>query len=121
MRINPFILIFLICLAISPSCYSQKDSARLNKSERKVIIDPNPVKDSAWISITGNYDLKTLKISIVGRNGLAVLEFIPRQIPYKLEKGDLAPGRYYVRCIDKFGRIPSKKMTIKGEAIEEPE
>ena len=121
MRRYPTILIFLIALAISPSCYSQKDSVKVNNSERKVIIDPNPVKDSAWISIAGNYDLKTLKISIVSHNGLAVHEFIPRKIPYKLQKGKLAPGRYYVRCIDKFGRIPSKKMTIKGNAIEEDE
>ena len=116
----PFLLI-LICLVLCPSCYSQNDSIRVNKSERKVIITPNPFKDSAQISIAGNYHLNTLKISIWSRNGRAVMEFIPKQIPFKLKKGDLAPGRYYVRCIDKYGRIPSKKMTIKGEAAEELE
>jgi hypothetical protein len=116
----PFLLI-LICLAFCPSCYSQDDSISVNKSERKVIINPNPFKDSAQISIRGGYHLNTLKISILSRNGQAVMEFIPKQIPFKLKKGDLAPGRYYVRCVDKYGRIPSKKMTIRGEAAEELE
>ena len=113
----PFLLI-LICLVFGPSCYSQNDSTRVYNTERKVIINPNPFKDSAQISIAGNYHISTLKISICGRNGHAVMEFIPRQIPFKLKKGDLAPGRYYVRCVDKYGRIPSKKMTIKGEDVE---
>jgi len=114
---HPFLLI-LICLAFCPSCYSQSDSTYANKSERKVIVNPNPFEDSAQISITGIYHIKTLKISIVSRNGHVVLEFIPKQIPFLLKKGELAPGRYYVRCIDKFGRIPSEKMTIKGNDIE---
>jgi hypothetical protein len=121
MRIYISFLLVLICLASGTSCYSQKDTITVNKSVRKVIINPNPFKDSAQISITGNFSISTLKISICSRNGLAVLEFIPRQIPLVLKRGDLTPGKYYVRCIDKFGRIPSKKMTIKGEAIEEPE
>jgi hypothetical protein len=108
----------MICLVICPSCYSQNDSIRADKSERKVIIHPNPFLDSAQISITGNYHISTLKISICSRNGRAVMEFVPKQIPFKLKKGDLAPGRYYVRCVDKYGRIPSKKMTIRGEDIE---
>ena len=116
----PFLLI-LICLAFCPSCYSQNDSIRVNQSERKVIINPNPFEDSAQISIAGNYHISTLKISICSRNGQAVMEFIPKQIPFKLNKGDLAPGRYYVRCVDKYGRIPSKKMTIRGESTEELE
>jgi hypothetical protein len=118
MRIHISFLIVLVCLAINTSCYSQKDSISVNKSARKVIINPNPLKDSAQISITGIYHIKTLKISIISRNGLVVLEFKPKQIPYKLQKGDLSPGRYYVRCIDKYGRIQSKKMTIRGEDIE---
>ena len=116
----PFVLI-LICLAFCPSCYSQKDSIGANNSERKVIINPNPLIDSAQILIAGNYHISTLKISICSRNGQVVMEFVPRQIPFELKKGDLAPGRYYVRCIDKYGRIPSRKMTIKGEAAEESE
>jgi hypothetical protein len=116
----PFLLI-LICLAFFPSCYSQNETVTVDKSERKVIIHPNPFKDSAQISITGGYHLNTLKISILSRNGQVVMEFIPKQIPFKLKKGDLAPGLYYVRCIDKYGRIPSKKMTIKAEPVEEPE
>jgi hypothetical protein len=116
----PFIL-FIVCLAFCPSGYSQNDSIRLNKSERKVIVSPNPFRDSAQISLTGGYHLQTLKISILRRNGQAVMIFTPKQIPFKLKKGDLAPGLYYVRCIDKYGRIPSKKMTIKGEDTEEPE
>jgi hypothetical protein len=116
----PFLLI-LICLAFCPSCYSQNDSIRVNKSERKVIINPNPFKDSAQISIAGNFQISTLKISICSRNGHAVMEFIPKQIPFKLKKGDLAPGRYYVRCVDKYGRIASKKMTIEGNAPPESE
>jgi len=111
-------LLMMICLVICPSCYSQNDSIRADKSERKVIIHPNPFLDSAQISITGNYHISTLKISICSRNGRAVMEFVPKQIPFKLKKGDLAPGRYYVRCVDKYGRIPSKKMTIRGEDIE---
>ena len=114
-------LIFLICLAICPSCYSQNDFLRVNKSERKLIIHPNPFKDSAQISITGFYHLNSLKISILSKNGHSVIEFIPKQIPFQLMKGDLAPGLYYVRCIYKYGRIPDKKMTIKGEAAEDPE
>jgi hypothetical protein len=116
----PFLLI-LICLVICPSCYSQNDSIGTDKSERKVIINPNPFIDSAQISIAGNYHISSLKISICSRNGQAVMEFVPKQIPFKLKKGDLASGRYYVRCVDKYGRIPSKKMTIRGEATEELE
>ena len=121
MKIVYAFLIILICLALGQPCYSQNDSARVNKSERKVIINPNPFKDSTRISIAGNYNINTLKISICSRNGQAVLEFIPRQMPFKLKKGDLAPGRYYVRCIDKYGRIPSKKMTITGDAPPDPD
>ena len=113
--VYPFLLL-LFCLAFGQSCYSQNDSIVEKKSERRVIIIPNPFKDSTRISISGDYHIKTLKISIVSRNGQAVLEFIPRQIPFILKKGDLAPGRYYVRCIDKYGRIASEKMTIRGEA-----
>ena len=113
----PFLFI-LVCLAFCSFCYSQSDSIRANKSERKVIINPNPFKDSAQISIAGNYHISTLKISICSRNGHPVMEFIPRQIPFELKKGDLSPGRYYVRCVDKYGRIPSKKMTIRGEDVE---
>ena len=115
------LLLILICLAFCPSCFSQRDSIRVNKTERRVIIHPNPFIDSARISITGIYHLHTLKISILGRNGRVVMEFIPKQIPFKLKKGNLSPGRYYVRCVDKYGRIPSKKMTIKGDAAEEVE
>jgi hypothetical protein len=118
--VYPF-LIIIICLGFVQSCYSQADSTRVNKSERKILINPDPFKDSTRISIAGNYNLNTLKISICSRNGQAVLEFIPKQIPFQLRKGDLDPGRYYVRCIDKYGRIPSKKMTIKGNSTEEPE
>jgi hypothetical protein len=114
-------LLFLICLARCPSGYSQNDSIRTNKSERRVIIQPNPFTDSAQISITGNYNIKTLKISIIKRNGQAAMVFIPKQIPFILKKGDLTPGLYYVRCIDKYGRIPSKKMTVKGVDAEVPE
>ena len=121
MKIVYPLLLMLICLAFCPKCYSQNDSILENKSEREVIINPNPFKDSTRVSISGNYNLSTLKISICSRNGLAVLEFKPGQVPFKLVKGDLAPGRYYVRCIDKYGRIPSKKMTIKGDASEELE
>jgi hypothetical protein len=115
------VLLVLISLAFSISCYSQKDSIAGNKSERKVIINPNPFKDSAQISITGIYHLSSMRISIMGRNGHAVLEFVPRQIPYLLKKGDLSPGLYYVRCVDKYGRIPTKKMKILGEPLAEPE
>jgi hypothetical protein len=114
-------LLLLIYMAFSPSCYSQNDSLRVNKSQRKVIIHPNPFIDSAQISITGNYNINTLKISIIKRNGQAVMVFIPKQIPFQLKKGDLTPGLYYVRCIDKYGRIPSKKITLKEVAAEEPE
>jgi hypothetical protein len=68
-----------------------------------------------------NHDKRTTKISICSRNGLAIMELIPRQMPFQLKKGDLAPGFYFVQCIDKYGRIPSEKMTIKGETAEEPE
>ena len=86
-----------------------------------VIVSPNPFKDSTEISINGGYHLKTLKISILRRNGQAVMVFIPKKIPFKLKKGDLTPGIYYVRCIDKYGRIPSKKITLKGLVDEEGE
>jgi hypothetical protein len=118
--VYPYLLI-LACLTFCPSCYPQNDSTRVNKSERKVIVHPNPFIDSAQISITGGYHLKTLKISICSRGGQAVMEFTPKRMPFTLKKGYLAPGRYYVRCIDKYGRIPSKKMTIKGETVEEIE
>jgi hypothetical protein len=114
-------LLIIVCLAFCPSGYSQNDSIRVNKSERKVIISPNPFMDSAQISIAGVYHLSTLKISIVRKNGHTVLEFIPKQIPFQLKKGNLAPGLYYVRCVDKYGRIPSKKMKIGGEAPLEAE
>jgi hypothetical protein len=93
----------------------------VHKSKRQVIITPNPVTDSALISITGKYNLKTLKISIQRKSGQTVMEFIPRQIPFKMSKGDLDPGLYYIRCIDKYGRIPSKKMKIIGNTPTELE
>jgi len=121
MKIVFSFLLILICVTISQAGYSQNDCIIYKKTERKAIIFPNPVKDSARISISGNYNIKTLRISIVSRNGQVVMEFIPKQMPFQLKKGDLAPGRYYVRCIDKYGRIPCEKMTIKSETAEEPE
>jgi hypothetical protein len=106
---------------ISFSCYSQKDSIRVDKSDRKVTVSPNPFTDSALVSIVGPYQLTSLKISILKKNGQAVWEFIPTQIPFKLPKGMLSPGVYYIRCIDKSGRIPSRKITIKGDAAEDSE
>jgi hypothetical protein len=121
MKTNKPLLLILTCLVFCISGYSQKDSAYANTSERKVMVNPNPFKDSTLISITGNYHIQTLKISICTRNGLAVMEFIPKQLPYRLNKGDLAPGKYYVRCIDKYGRMASKKMTIVGNEVAETE
>ncbi len=115
-----FVLI-LICLVISPSCYSQKNTTGKHKSERKVTVSPNPFKDSTKISISGRFDLNTLKISIQKKSGQAVLEFNPGQLPIKLFKGNLDPGLYRIRCVDKYGRIPTKRMTILGNAPPEPE
>jgi hypothetical protein len=119
MKIYFLSALYLMCLVISVPCYSQKDSAKVHKSERKVIVSPNPFKDSTQISITGIYHLNSLKISIQKKSGQAVLEFIPKQVPFKVFRGDLDPGLYYVRCIDRYGRIPSKRMTIKGESLDE--
>ncbi len=83
MKTYPPFWLILICLVISLPGYAQKDSARVRKSERKVIITPNPFKDSAQISITGTYHLNSLKISIQKKSGQAVLEFNPRQVPFK--------------------------------------
>lgn len=117
---NPLLLL-LIGLAFSFSGYSQNDTIGGNKSGRKVIIKPATFKDSTLISISGIFDLRSLKISILRKNGHSVMEFIPKQIPFYLEKGNLEPGVYYVRCVDKNGRIPSKKMKIEGETPAEPE
>jgi hypothetical protein len=118
MKTHPRFWFVLLCLVIGMPCYAQKDSTRVHKSERRMIITPNPFKDSAHISIAGTYHLNSLKITIQKKNGQAVLEFSPRQVPFRFYKGDLDFGLYYVRCIDKYGRIPSKRMTIKGEDKE---
>lgn len=121
MKTIPAFLLVAVCLLSCKTICAQNDSIRVNKTERKVVITKNALKDSARISITGIYHINTMKISILGKSGIAVMEFIPRQIPFMLAIGDLNPGLYYIRCVDKYGRIPSKKMTIKKEVPESEE
>lgn len=120
MKTRPTILFILCLLCMSKLCYSQNDSALVvKKTERRVIVTPNPFQDSAQISISGIYHLKTLRISILGKDGHAIMEFIPNQIPFQFRKRDLAAGRYYIRGVDKYGRIPTLRMIIKGKEEEE--
>lgn len=120
MNIRIIILLILCLVIVSPLCYSQDDSAIIvKKTERKVIVKPNPLRDSALISISGIYHLKSLRISILGKNGHAIMEFIPNQIPFQFQKRDLAAGRYYIRGVDKYGRIPTVRMIIKGKEEDE--